>query len=44
MAGVDLGSIVAHLKLEMSDFNSNLNQAISDVQGMNDKFSGLSSI
>ena len=44
MAGVDLGSIVAHLKLEMNDFNSNLNQAISDVQGMNEKFSGLSSI
>ena len=44
MAGVDLGSIVAHLRLEMSDFNSNLNQAISDVQGINDQFSGLSRI
>ena len=41
MAGVDLGSIVAHLKLEMSDFNSNLNRAVSQVQQTQNSFSGL---
>lgn len=41
MAGVDLGSIVAHLKLEMSDFNSNLNRAVSQVQQTQSSFSGL---
>lgn len=41
MAGVDLGSIVAHLRLEMSDFNSNLNRAVSQVQQTQNSFSGL---
>ena len=41
MAGVDLGSIVAHLKLEMSDFNSNLNRAVEQVQQTQNSFSGL---
>ena len=41
MAGVDLGSIVAHLKLEMSDFNSNLNRAVEQVQQTQSSFSGL---
>ena len=41
MAGVDLGSIVAHLKLEMSDFNNNLNRAVQEVQQTQNSFSGL---
>ncbi len=41
MAGVDLGSIVAHLRLEMSDFNSNLNRAVEQVQQTQSSFSGL---
>ena len=41
MAGVDLGSIVAHLKLEMSDFNSNLNRAVEQVNQTQSSFSGL---
>lgn len=41
MAGVDLGSIVAHLKLEMSDFNSNLNRAVEQVQQTQNRFKGL---
>ena len=41
MAGVDLGSIVAHLRLEMSDFNSNLNRAVEQVQQTQNSFSGL---
>ena len=44
MAGVDLGSIVAHLKLEMSDFNSNLNRAVEQVQQTQNSFSGLKSV
>ena len=31
MTGVDLGSIVAHLKLEMNDFNNNLNKAKDQI-------------
>lgn len=41
MAGVDLGSIVAHLKLEMTDFNNNLNKAVEQVQQTQNSFSGL---
>lgn len=41
MAGVDLGSIVAHLKLEMTDFNNNLNRAVQEVQQTQSSFSGL---
>ena len=41
MAGVDLGSIVAHLKLEMTDFNNNLNRAVEQVQQTQSSFSGL---
>ena len=41
MAGVDLGSIVAHLKLEMTDFNNNLNKAVQEVQQTQSSFSGL---
>lgn len=41
MAGVDLGSIVAHLKLEMSDFNNNLNRAVEQVNQTQNSFSGL---
>ena len=41
MAGVDLGGIVAHLRLEMSDFNSNLNRAVEQVQQTQSSFSGL---
>lgn len=41
MAGVDLGSIVAHLKLEMTDFNNNLNRAVQEVQQTQNSFSGL---
>ena len=41
MAGVDLGSIVAHLRLEMTDFNTNLNRAVEQVQQTQNSFSGL---
>ena len=41
MAGVDLGSIVAHLRLEMTDFNNNLNRAVEQVQQTQNSFSGL---
>ena len=41
MAGVDLGSIVAHLRLEMTDFNNNLNRAVEQVQQTQSSFSGL---
>ena len=41
MAGVDLGSIVAHLKLEMSDFNNNLNKAADQLQKTQDNFRGF---
>ena len=41
MAGVDLGSIVAHLKLDMTDFNNNLNRAVEQVQQTQSSFSGL---
>lgn len=44
MAGVDLGSIVAHLKLEMNDFNNNLNKATDEVKGLSDKFRGVESV
>jgi len=43
MAGVDLGSIVAHLKLEMNDFNSKLNEAVAKVKDTQTQFEGLSS-
>ena len=35
MAGVDLGSIVAHLRLEMNDFNSGLNDAVNRIRETN---------
>ena len=41
MAGVDFGSIGAHLKLEMTDFNNNLNRAVEQVQQTQSSFSGL---
>ena len=41
MAGIDLGSIVAHLKLEMQDFNNNLNRAIDEVNSTSNSFRGL---
>ena len=41
MAGVDLGSIVAHLKLEMSDFNNNLNKAAQQLQNTQNNFKGF---
>lgn len=40
MAGVDLGSIVAHLKLEMNDFNSNLNKAKDAIDSTSNNFRG----
>lgn len=40
MAGVDLGSIVAHLKLEMQDFNSNLNKAKDQLDATQKNFRG----
>ena len=40
MAGVDLGSIVAHLKLEMNDFNSNLNRAKDAIDSTSKNFRG----
>ena len=43
MAGVDLGSIVAHLKLEMNDFNSKLNEAVARVKDTQTQFEGLKS-
>lgn len=43
MAGVDLGSIVAHLKLEMSDFNNNLNRATDELNNAQNNFRGLQS-
>ena len=43
MAGTDLGSIVAHLKLEMNDFNNNLNKAMDEIGKTDDKFRGLKS-
>lgn len=43
MAGVDLGSIVAHLRLEMNDFNSKLNEAVAKVKDTQTQFEGLSS-
>ena len=43
MAGADLGSIVAHLKLEMNDFNNNLNKARDELSKTDDKFRGLKS-
>ena len=41
MAGVDLGSIVAHLKLEMQDFNNNLNKAKDELDKTQKNFSGV---
>ncbi len=43
MAGVDLGSIVAHLKLEMNDFNNNLNKAKDQINSTENNFRGLKS-
>lgn len=43
MAGVDLGSIVAHLKLEMQDFNNNLNRARDEINNTENNFRGLKS-
>ncbi len=43
MAGVDLGSIVAHLKLEMNDFNNNLNKAKDQINNVDNNFRGLKS-
>ena len=43
MAGVDLGSIVAHLKLEMNDFNNNLNKAKDEINKADNNFRGLKS-
>ena len=43
MAGVDLGSIVAHLRLEMNDFNSGLNDAVNRIRETQQQFEGLSS-
>lgn len=43
MAGVDLGSIVAHLKLEMNDFNNNLNKAKDEINKVDNNFRGLKS-
>lgn len=43
MAGVDLGSIVAHLKLEMNDFNNNLNRARDQINNTDQQFRGLKS-
>lgn len=43
MAGVDLGSIVAHLRLEMNDFNSRLNDAVNRIKETQQQFEGLSS-
>ena len=40
MAGVDLGSIVAHLKLEMQDFNNNLNKAKDKLDETQKNFRG----
>lgn len=43
MAGVDLGSIVAHLRLEMNDFNSGLNDAVNRIRETQQQFEGLGS-
>ena len=43
MAGVDLGSIVTHLRLEMNDFNSGLNDAVNRIRETQQQFEGLSS-
>ena len=43
MAGTDLGSIVAHLKLEMNDFNNNLNKAKDQINSTEQNFRGLKS-
>lgn len=43
MAGVDLGSIVAHLRLEMNDFNNNLNRARDQINNTDQQFRGLKS-
>ena len=41
MANTDLGSIVAHLKLEMEDFKSKLNKAQEELQKTDDSFKGF---
>ena len=45
---MDLGSIVAHLKLEMSDFNSNLNRATDQIKQMStttqNQFRGIDAV
>ena len=43
MAGVDLGSIVAHLRLEMNDFNNNLNRVRDQINNTDQQFRGLKS-
>ena len=41
MAGTDLGSIVAHLKLDMQNWNNNLNVARDSISKIDDDFRGL---
>ena len=38
---MDLGSIVAHLKLDMSDFSNKVKDALYEVEGFSDKFGTL---
>ena len=40
MAGASIGDIVAHLKLEMQDFNNNLNNARDRLQETQNNFRG----
>lgn len=41
MSGMDLGSIVAHLKLDMNEWNNNLNQASDSLKETTENFRGL---
>lgn len=41
MNGADLGSIVAHLKLDMNEWNDNLNVAADSLQQTTEQFRGL---
>ena len=41
---MNLGDIVAHLKLDIKDFNSKLNDAMNNVNNMDDQFSGLKKV
>lgn len=44
MAGTDLGSIVAHLKLDMENFTNNLNVATNEIDQARKKFDGLTKV